>query len=93
VEHGRLAAESLDFRKRRRGSEEAVVSKLRKLSPTTAGRLSRPFDISGAANSRRLNLFESSVKSGVEFVSFSSASATGFVWINRGLTRQQESRK
>jgi hypothetical protein len=32
VEHGRLAAESLDFRKRRRGSEEAVVSKLRKLS-------------------------------------------------------------
>ena len=47
------------------GSEEAVVSKLRKLSPTTAGRLSGAFDIS-AATSRRLSLFESSVKCGDE---------------------------
>jgi len=47
-----------------------VASKLRKSSRTMAGRLSRPFDFPRAANSRRLELFEPSVKCDVEFCFF-----------------------
>src|SRR5881398_2575797 len=61
---------SLPFVSASRLNPSMSLAPLRLHSPTTAGKLSRTFDISRPATSPRLNLFERRVKCGVQFCLF-----------------------